>query len=820
MRKKLTLLLSMCMTVCVGVGLTACDEEPNGGNTDPHVHELVFHEYKEWNCTESGNNPYYSCKGCDACFDDESMSVEREASYYLQPATGHVYSSGICFCGEKDPNYVNGGLTQAQIEYMFKPANFNNITIWCSDRYGSVTIKFAVINGRDVVYYESTDNGEEIAQYIIYDNDTEELKTYTVVYESESFTGEIVECVLDETAEDTPRELIASFFELPSNILKHYYTMSASTYEGNCPGYYIEQFKTYVDFSVGLEFYARPDGNELLLTKRYRNGELSSTTYYDFDEPVFSLPLMIDPDHTHEYTWGDIVDPATCTEDGLERGVCDACGGETTRPIKAAGHEYSQEWSKDKTYHWKAAVCGCADAGVSEKGEHVFVEGECQCGRKAFTEGLAYIYDDDNKTCTVSGIGTATAEDEIVIPAKIGEYTVTEVGSSAFKNQTQITRIDLPDTIAKISSDAFKGCSGLTGIDIPETTTINTSVFGGCSSLVEMALPLSQYGFIYLFGSDNYDGSYKVSCLGATYYIPESLKTVTVKSAANSEIAGYAFYGCKSLTQIYLNGEMTRIGEAAFMLCSGLTSIVVPEGVTQIDCWAFDGSGLVGIDLPESLTSVLGGAFENCVSLKNITIPNGVSSIGFATFSGCAGLESITLPFVGSSDTATFEEKVFGYVFGQSAYEGGVATEQKYFKGGTAYYETFYLPQKLTTVTVTSGSIPHYAFYNCDNLVTVKFAEGVEKLGSYILMDCASVTSVIVSATVREFEHMPFFDCDSLAAIYYEGSLSEWNEITFNYAADKDDERVYYYSAEDTDGERCWHYGADGVTPVVWGKES
>ena len=59
--------------------------------------------------------------------------------------------------------------------------------------------------------------------------------------------------------------------------------------------------------------------------------------------------------------------------------------------------------------------------------------------------------------------------------------------------------------------------------------------------------------------------------------------------------------------------------------------------------WAQVSSDILSVSLPEGLTSIGGGAFENCSSLTSIILPNSVTSIGDNAFYGCS-LTSITLP--------------------------------------------------------------------------------------------------------------------------------------------------------------------------------
>ena len=97
-----------------------------------------------------------------------------------------------------------------------------------------------------------------------------------------------------------------------------------------------------------------------------------------------------------------------------------------------------------------------------------------------------------------------------------------------------------------------------------------------------------------------------------------------------------------------------KIGDSAFESCSGLTSITLPSGLTEISSSAFSGcSGLTSITLPSGVTMIYSSAFESCSGLTSIALPSGLTEIGVNAFSGCSGLTSIyvyaeKLPNMGS----------------------------------------------------------------------------------------------------------------------------------------------------------------------------
>jgi hypothetical protein len=85
---------------------------------------------------------------------------------------------------------------------------------------------------------------------------------------------------------------------------------------------------------------------------------------------------------------------------------------------------------------------------------------------------------------------------------------------------------------------------------------------------------------------------------------------------ADTEIIGKeAFRNCNSLDTIVLN-NVIEIKEHAFLNCSSLQSLVVPDSVTNIEY----------------------GAFYGCESLTDITIPDSVTYIGYEAFDKCKNL--------------------------------------------------------------------------------------------------------------------------------------------------------------------------------------
>ena len=186
---------------------------------------------------------------------------------------------------------------------------------------------------------------------------------------------------------------------------------------------------------------------------------------------------------------------------------------------------------------------------------------------------------------------------------------------------------------------------------------------------------------------------------------------------SNDKLGDYAFLGCSGLTSLTIPSCVTSIGIGTFGGCSGLTSLTIPSGVTSISDYAFDGcSGLTSLTIPSSVTSIGDWAFHGCSGLTSLTLPSGVTSISESAFRGCSGLTSLTIP---SSVTE----------IGESAFRGCSG---------------------LTSLTIPSSvtSIGGYAFYGCSGVISIYAClEKIPKLGSDVFTGCDAKNCILYVPT-------------------------------------------------------------------------
>ena len=105
------------------------------------------------------------------------------------------------------------------------------------------------------------------------------------------------------------------------------------------------------------------------------------------------------------------------------------------------------------------------------------------------------------------------------------------------------------------------------------------------------------------------------------------------------------FIGCRSLTSLVIPDSVTNIGDNAFEYCFSLSNLIIPDGVTSIGDGAFVGcTSLSSVVISDSVSCIGNNAFWGCESLTDIVIPNSVTSIGESAFYECSSLTEVVIP--------------------------------------------------------------------------------------------------------------------------------------------------------------------------------
>ena len=182
-----------------------------------------------------------------------------------------------------------------------------------------------------------------------------------------------------------------------------------------------------------------------------------------------------------------------------------------------------------------------------------------------------------------------------------------------------------------------------------------------------------------------------------------------------------------------------------------LTYKFVGDTVTIIDCkeTASGALAIPSIHKEKPVTSIGDWAFYG-TKLTRVTIPDSVTGIGYAAFSKCLSLKGIG---VGEDNT-------------EYSSEGGVLFDKNktvliHFPAGKGGHYT--IPDGVT-------SIGDHAFIQCARLTSVTIPDSVTSIGALAFRDCFGLKSVRIPGSITNIKSAAFSSCSNLTSIIFEGN--------------------------------------------------
>lgn len=481
-------------------------------------------------------------------------------------------------------------------------------------------------------------------------------------------------------------------------------------------------------------------------------------------------------------------------------------------------------------------------------------------------------------------------DDREKIMTAVIEPGVTSICSFAFFDCKNLTNVTIPEGVTSIGSYAFNACN-LTSMEIPASVTaigtLDDSALGGAGrnltgyfvdeqntayTSVDGILFSKDGTVLVAYPQGKNDTSYSipesVTCIASDAFGGSRLTSVTIPESVTSIRLG-AFFGCDGLTSITIPKSVVGIGDLALADCANLSNIYadeentvytsvdgilfnkekttlaiypsgrkttsyrIPEGVTSIGDYAFDGCGLTSVTIPGSVTSIGSSAFSGCPSLKDVYYAgtqtqwdavqigdyNGplfkatlhfkfANSVAFGscgdnltwdigadrtlTISGIGAMldceyttddngdRHTTAPWYAYSPTKLVIEDGVTYIGHYSFLGCGLTGSVTIPETVTGLgWESFGLCGGLTDVTIPASltKIRYGTFNGCTGLTSVVIPEGVPMIDGIAFAGCTGLTSIVIPESVTKIEWGAFKECGCLEDVYYAGNKTQWDEI-------------------------------------------
>lgn len=318
--------------------------------------------------------------------------------------------------------------------------------------------------------------------------------------------------------------------------------------------------------------------------------------------------------------------------------------------------------------------------------------------------------------------------------------------------------------------------SAVSGSDVKSSSAASTN---------QTAVNLKEGDWIYSTDLDK-DNNIYASVTGYTgtalsVKIPSSFNGVTVKSVNReafsnnryitsvtvpegvTDIGKYCFRGCIGLSSVTLPSTLKNICEGAFYECNSLKEIEIPDGVTKIGSYAFYNCWHIKSAKLSSSLKVIGNcAFSGCSMLESVEFKDNLESVGSMAFYGCTALKEVDLPSslislgTGAFINCTAMKSV-------SLGDGLTDLQSETFRGCKSL-ESVYLGKKLE-------SVGNSAFEDCLSLKSVSLADSVKNIGMLAFYNCMMLENVSVGSSMENIGLGAFNGCTELSEI----SVSENN---------------------------------------------
>ena len=414
-------------------------------------------------------------------------------------------------------------------------------------------------------------------------------------------------------------------------------------------------------------------------------------------------------------------------------------------------------------------------------------------------------------------------------------YISRNVPQKAFSGYKALEKVVIAEGVRSIDDYAFSGCSNLTEFTLP--STINS--FGRSPITSDQTLHLYYNGSVETWLNITFASNPLLNEKAILYIDNQPVTELII----NSDIPSYAFNGYLALTKVTLGEGVTSIGYGAFQGCYALALVINNSASLTITKSGTD-NGYVGyyakevvnsgataqgkIEIIDNVQYYINETTGDFIALapvnreiESIVITEGTKGIDQRAFYDCSALQSIEI----SASVTSIGSDAFRNCSSLATVTFAEGSQLKSIGG-----EAFYGCSSLTEITLPSSltSIGSNAFRNCSSLATVTFAEGsqLKSIGGEAFYGCSNLTEITLPSSLKSIGYRAFDNCSNLTEIYYQGTMDQWLNMTFEYSWLPSNNNTNLYINNELVDEITINadipsyafYGIDSITKVTIGE--
>ena len=388
------------------------------------------------------------------------------------------------------------------------------------------------------------------------------------------------------------------------------------------------------------------------------------------------------------------------------------------------------------------------------------------------------------------------------------KFVIKKIDDNAFRSNSKLTSIAIPNSVESIGSAVFHECENLTSVTIPDSVkSVGDATFFGCRKLESIKLSENVMwigGGAFSLTNARIEVPYNAmkKHIIATNFINED--RVEVVGPVNKTMAWIwsddgdiiipdgvdsinkqMFVGREDIKSIVIPDSVRTFWHGAFWSCDAYKYVVPSNAIKEIlintgvdkhriaikgreDQWWISVDGKIVI--PNSVEMIEKDMFKDRKDITSVEIPNSITEIGENAFWGCAELNSITIPgsvkSIGSGAfymcwACTFtapNKEIKDMLINSLVDEYRIAVQGE--------ENQWWIPVDGRLV-VPDGveCIEDHMFQARDDIMSVEIPNSVISIGKYAFGESCKLTSITISDSVESIGGYAFYGCKRMSSI-------------------------------------------------------